>query len=170
MREIWKDVIRYEGIYEVSNKGRVRAKERVFIQRNGSIKHRRARILQTKVAGFYPEVSLCVDYAIEKRRVHDLVAESFLGPRPKGMYVCHNDGTMDNNNLDNLRYDTPAGNSADKIKHGTRNYVLNETKVMAILKLRGAMNYNEIADKFRVHKSTIHRIMRGQNWSHVSCR
>lgn len=165
--ELWRDIPRYEGIYEVSSYGRVRAKERIFRQRNGIMKRRKERILKTSIKDFYPEVSLCVDYAVEKRRVHDLVAEAFICPRPPGMYVCHNDGTMDNNNLSNLRYDTPSGNAADKIKHNTRNYSLDDDKVKEAWCLKGHLSYREIAAKFSVHKSTIYRVFRGQNWSHV---
>ena len=53
------------------------------------------------------------------RYVHSLVAESFIGPRPEGMEVCHNDGDPTNNHLDNLRYGTSSGNELDKVRHGT---------------------------------------------------
>jgi hypothetical protein len=45
--------------------------------------------------------------------VHVLVARAFLGKRPKGYHVCHRDGNRFNNQLDNLRYDTPKANWQD---------------------------------------------------------
>ncbi len=51
--------------------------------------------------------------------VHCLVLEAFIGPRPNGMESCHWDGNPKNNKLDNLRWDTPTGNRADQIRHGT---------------------------------------------------
>jgi hypothetical protein len=52
-------------------------------------------------------------------RVHRLVLEAFVGPRPKGYVCCHADGTRTNNALSNLRWGTPANNSGDSRKHGT---------------------------------------------------
>jgi hypothetical protein len=50
--------------------------------------------------------------------VHRLIYESFHGPQ-NNLDVCHNDGKKTNNNLQNLRSDTRAGNMADTVKHGT---------------------------------------------------
>lgn len=46
--------------------------------------------------------------------IHLLVLETFVGLRPKGMQGCHNDGNPLNNNLDNLRWDTPLNNILDR--------------------------------------------------------
>lgn len=67
----------------------------------------------------YLRVSLQLDGRTYSRTVHALVAEAFLGARPPGAQVCHNDGNPANNVLANLRYDTPAGNAADRKLHGT---------------------------------------------------
>nr|WP_232111245.1 HNH endonuclease signature motif containing protein [Nocardia wallacei] len=52
------------------------------------------------------------------RTAHSLVAEAFIGPRPEGLQVCHNDGDPTNNMLANLRYDTPSENQTDIVRHG----------------------------------------------------
>src|SRR3546814_4878852 len=57
-----------------------------------------------------------------KRRcayVHDLVTEAFIGPKPRGLEVCHNNGTRNDNRLVNLRYDTRSANAMDRHLHGT---------------------------------------------------
>ena len=54
-----------------------------------------------------------------QRMIHVLVLETFVGPRPKWMQGCHNNGVRFDCRLDNLRWDTPVNNEADKIKHGT---------------------------------------------------
>lgn len=46
---------------------------------------------------------------------------TFCGPAQPGMCACHNDGNKDNNHISNLRWDTRAGNEADKVSHGTSN-------------------------------------------------
>lgn len=51
-------------------------------------------------------------------RIHSLVLEAFVGPRPDGMEGCHNDGDPANNHLANLRWDTRAANNQDTLRHG----------------------------------------------------
>lgn len=53
------------------------------------------------------------------RNVHALVAEAFIGPRPKGHVVRHRDGDRSNPRLDNLEYGTYSENTCDSVKHGT---------------------------------------------------
>ena len=50
--------------------------------------------------------------------VHVLILEAFVGPRPEGHESCHNNGNTADCRVSNLRWDTYAGNLADKIKHG----------------------------------------------------
>jgi len=51
-------------------------------------------------------------------QVHHLVITEFVGPRPKGMECCHNDGNPANNHISNLRWDTHKSNMRDAINHG----------------------------------------------------
>lgn len=51
--------------------------------------------------------------------VHQLVALAFIGPRPDGMDVCHNNGDGQDNRPGNLRYDTRTSNNRDTVAHGT---------------------------------------------------
>lgn len=51
-----------------------------------------------------------------QHRVHCLVLQAFIGPRPVGQQGCHDDDNPDNNALKNLRWDTPKGNIADRKK------------------------------------------------------
>lgn len=72
------------------------------------------------------------------RTVHSLVAETFIGPRPNGLIVCHNDGDHLNNHFTNLRYDTHQSNTADRSIHGTM--------------LRGELNpYNKMKEHDVIH-------------------
>ena len=66
----------------------------------------------------YRYVALFYDDQKRRRPVHQLVAEAFIGPRPPGLHVCHNDGDPANNQPSNLRYDTPSENSYDTVRHG----------------------------------------------------
>lgn len=50
--------------------------------------------------------------------MHEAVAYTFLGPRPAGLDVCHNDGNPKNNSVENLRYDTRTNNNLDVLRSG----------------------------------------------------
>jgi hypothetical protein len=107
------------------------------------------------------------------RRVHQLVAEAFLGPRPEGKETCHNNGDPSDNRLTNLRYDTPAANSADRIQHGTANRGerhgsarLTEDDVHRIrAQFAQGMTDTEIASPLGVSRRTIGDIRSGATWS-----
>jgi hypothetical protein len=114
--EQWLPIEGFDG-YEVSNFGRVRSVDRLVKYANGRDCRRRGQVLKPAVVGSgYLQVSLGSNAC---RRIHILVAEAFIGPRPNGMVVCHNDGERMNNSVANLRYDTPSANIVDQVKHGT---------------------------------------------------
>lgn len=119
--ERWKPVNGYEGIYEVSDHGRVRSIDRTVTYSNGQVHRYKGKILRTPLMQQtgYPFVSLHIQGERQVRTVHSLVAETFIGTRPEGMEVCHNDGDRTNNHLDNLRYGTSSDNNLDQLRHGT---------------------------------------------------
>ena len=119
--ERWKPVTGYEGIYEVSDHGLVRSLDRTINYSNGQIRRHKGKILSTPLGQRtgYPFVSLHNHGECQVRTVHSLVAETFIGTRPEGMEVCHNDGDRTNNHLDNLRYGTSSDNNLDQLRHGT---------------------------------------------------
>lgn len=67
----------------------------------------------------YEQVKLYEDGTHRFRRVHHLVLEAFVGPRPAGMETRHLNGVRADNRLENLAWGTPTENAADKIRHGT---------------------------------------------------
>jgi hypothetical protein len=105
--EEWRPVVgRPE--YQVSNFGRVRS------DATGG------KILKPYLVKGYPAVKFW--NSTESRTtgyVHLLVLEAFVGPRPKGMQACHDDGNPFNAMVCNLRWDTVGGNAADRVRHGT---------------------------------------------------
>lgn len=130
--EEWKPVVGAP-LYEVSTHGRVRYIGKVFQRVNP--KHReftQTIHIKSKILNPHPRkarknqkkpgcllVGLRVDGETIERRVHHLVLEAFVGPRPPGMEGCHNDGDPTNNRVENLRWDTHKANVADMVKHGT---------------------------------------------------
>jgi len=121
--EEWRAVVGYEGLYEVSSFGRVRSLDRIVEQNSrwGRKSFRRSgRVMCPYVnRRGYRSIVLCRCAHQKTFMVAALVAASFIGPRPEGYHVCHNDGVPNNNAASNLRYDTIVGNFADKVQHGT---------------------------------------------------
>lgn len=116
MNENWKPVPGYEGVYEVSDLGRVRSLDRL----DAAGRPRRGQPRSsTADGGGYLQVSLWRDGSERRVSVHRLVLVAFVGPAPKGMEACHNDGDSTNNTLANLRWDTRSANSLDRVRHGT---------------------------------------------------
>lgn len=122
--EVWKDVVGYEGRYQVSNFGRVKSLDMILLHNYGGTQKRGGKILtlySNKRNGY---VYVCLCLSEQKRRerqvrVAGMVLEAFVGIRPEGMQTCHNDGDKQNNKLENLRWDTAKNNQKDRIKHGT---------------------------------------------------
>ena len=116
--ERWLPVRGYEGLYEVSDAGRVRSLDRI-VSRNGGQALSQGRILRATNSGGYGLIRLNVNKVERPVKVHVLVLESFVGPRPAGMCACHINGNSQDNRLENLRWDTPSSNTVDTIRHGT---------------------------------------------------
>lgn len=125
--EEWRPVLGYEGRYEVSSLGKVRSLDIAYVDKRGVTQHYRGRVLsQSPKSTGYLQVRLSRSGVQDSPNVHVLVAESFIGPRPEGLHVCHNDGNQKNNRVENLRYGTPSSNLMDTQEHGT-NWARNKT-------------------------------------------
>lgn len=129
----WRGIPGCEDRYEVSDDGQVRTLPRMVPSRHpGQFRLKGQRILRPQLLSTtgYLYVTIFYDAQTPKKRtIHTLVAEAFLGPRPDGMQVCHEDGERTNNVAANLRYDTPSANAQDSVKHGThRNTRLTKCK------------------------------------------
>lgn len=107
------------------------------------------------------------------RYIHILVLEAYKGPRPKGAQGCHGpDGPL-NNNINNLRWDTPENNYKDKRKpvaKGEQVYTakLTTRNVKEIRRLsKIGVSTRQIAKIFDVTHSTVGNILKGKRWGHV---
>ena len=120
--EEWLPVVGYEGLYEVSNMGRVRSLKRTVERQasTGSSTHRypvagKLLALRPDRTGFYRSVGLCKNGVQRQHLVHSLVLTAFCGPRPPGHVGCHGSLGSRNNTLPNLRWDTKSANARDPI-------------------------------------------------------
>ena len=112
MSEHWKPVVGYEGIYEVSDMGRVRRVSAGQGAQAGLI------LKPTPSSTGHLRVSLYAGGSKAIRYVHRLVLEAFVGPCPPGMEACHWDDDPTNNSLENLRWDSRSANVLDQVRNG----------------------------------------------------
>ena len=127
-REAWKAIPGYEGLYEVSDLGRVRSLDRMIKLHHGGEYRRKGRIRKLVANNDgYLNVALSKEGEQRLYKVHRLVLEAFVGQPKEEQEACHNNGDRSDNRLSNLRWGTKKENMADIKKHG-RNYWLNRTR------------------------------------------
>ena len=125
MKEFFKDILGYEGIYQVSNFGRVKSLERYAKCKGGGIRPIKEKILKPSITrGGYLQVGL---YNGKRKpfKIHKLVAMAFLNHKPCGMklVVDHRDFARQNNKMDNLRIITHRENSNQKHIKSSSQYI-----------------------------------------------
>lgn len=121
MKEIWKDVDGYDGLYQVSNLGNVRRLSKIITDvSQGGIRKRlfKGRILSQIVVNHgYKSVMLSMNGYVKRYNVHRLVAQAFI-PNPDDLpEVNHKDENKQNNRVDNLEWCTGLYNC----NYGSRN-------------------------------------------------
>ena len=124
--EVFKDVLGYEGLYQISNYGRVKSLERKNIFYCGLRKQYLERPVKEKILSFnksnngYLQVCLTKNGKCCTRTVHRLVAKAFI-PNPENKpQVNHIDGNKQNNNVKNLEWCTAKENTGHAIKTGLK--------------------------------------------------
>src|SRR3546814_5128354 len=115
---------------------------------------------------------MCIEGQRKNFEVHRLVCEAFHGPAPDGQQAAHKDGVRTNCYASNLRWATPASNTADKYGHGT--ILRGARHPRAKLTPDGARHIRSsgrssrvMAEEFGVSLSVIKAGRSGQSWKSV---
>lgn len=171
--EQWKDIPGYEGRYQVSDLGRVRSLPRTVrtVSKRGTESLRAIPGCVLKLQR-HSQGYLQAKLGERTYIVGPLVLTAFVSSRPSGMECAHGDGVKANNALGNLRWATPAENSADRIAHGTSGKgVRNASAKLApevVLAIREAAgSQKDVAAAFGVRQSTVSKIKLRQRWGHL---
>lgn len=177
--EVWKDVVGFEGLYKVSNLGRVTSVDRVKVKTTGALYFYEGVIMDQRVSNTqYLKVGLRKDDTNKiQKYVHRLVAEAFI-PNPENKpQVNHIDSCKTNNKLENLEWCTASENVKHSYKLGTSKTRVGEKSFLSklseeqvvdikVLILNNKSN-TEIANKYSVNRETIGLIRRGVTWKHT---
>lgn len=171
--EVWKDVIGHEGVYAVSNMGRVKR----TLRRRGTMGGLMAQNL-TGPRRNYLGGTFCNRNVRSKFKTHRLVALAFCPGYSPGMHVNHIDGNTLNNRASNLEWVTQADNNRHafrigRMPMGERRYgskLLNSDVPAIIARLDAGERQEDIASDYGVSFKNISNIKRGKTWSWLTGR
>jgi hypothetical protein len=173
--ERWLPVVGYEGLYEVTNRGRVRSLDRNVTTRAG-VRRYKGRALRSTLVNGYPWVTLSLVGKLTARPVHQLVMEAFVGPRPEGQEVRHlNDIKTDCRWPENLAYGTKKENFADRLVNGKGNrgerhgLAVTNRDVVASVRARVAAGERQcdVAAQTGLTRANVWAIVHGKSWDWI---
>lgn len=171
--ENWRDVIGYEGFYQVSDDGRVRSLWRLLPHAV------RAGVRKPKIILKYGsnnqgrlQVTLSRDNVQKRFQVHRLVLAAFTGPCPDGLEGLHKNGDHLDCKISNLKWGTHAENMQDTVRHGharlgeaSGKSKLTEQDVRDI---RASTDTGRIlANRYGISQPAIVNIRSRKTWKHV---
>lgn len=164
------DINGYEGMYEISNMGRLRSYykgkwpqvEPTILDCGLNYKgYRRARLVKNGRS--------------RSLRISRMVLEVFSGPCPKGMQCAHLDGNRTNDVITNLKWVTPKENQSHRFSHGTAIYGerchLSKLKDKEVIEIKKRLLLGErgcdLAVEFGMSRPAMSSIKNGRSWAHV---
>jgi hypothetical protein len=157
----WRQIVGYEGLYDVSSDGRVR-----------NVRRMRELSPVPDTCG-YPTVKLSRNSVETRHSIHRLVCRAFHGLPFAGAQVAHLNGNPSDNRVENLKWTTCAENSSHKTMHGTRQSGSQNGRAKYSGKVietvremhRGGFSEKKIAELTGVSKSHVHRVVAGETWN-----
>lgn len=156
--ELWKPIIDYEDLYDVSDLGRVR-------------NSKTGRLLQPGKARGYLIVSLRKNNESKAFYIHQLVLLHFVGVRPDSFAASHLDANKNNNSVANLCWESYGKNNLRRNYHGESHVFakLTAAQVLEIRELYKTKKFTQLqlGQQFGVARTTVGDIVRNNKWSHL---
>lgn len=169
MKEIYKDIIGYEGLYQVSNLGKVKR-----LNYRGSEKERSLKNYLSSI-GYY-KICLSKNGKVTTVNIHRLISQAFI-PNPYNKpQVNHINGIKSDNRIENLEWVTCKENIEHAHKIGLINSSkgedrtfakLTEKQVLEIRKIGKLKTQVELAKIYNVNQSLISYVLNNKIWKHI---
>ncbi len=172
--ERWKELGLKKGVttkrYAISNRGRIVSYK---------TKVEEGYLLRPRLTQGYPSVTIGRESNRQNYYLHRLVAEYFSKkPGTKHAFVIHLDHSKENNKADNLKWVKHEDQIAHALKdpnvmqrqnpdEGPKLTVAKVRQIKRALNAKSQPTLKALAKQFRVSDMQIHRIKKGENWSHV---
>lgn len=165
--EVWLPIHGWEGLYEISNMGRVK-----------SFKRKIVKILKQEVQKYdYLQTQFIKLGITTRQKVHRVVAITFI-PNPENKpQVNHINGIKHDNRVENLEWCTAHENMVHAFTIGLKRNLsgvnsirsnLSIENINEIFKLREEnQTYSKIGAKFNLTKGAIYRILKKKSWQHI---
>ena len=166
LKEEWKNITNYKGLYRASNYGNVRSLDRKVNGRTGTPKCVRGVVLSPVRNGKYSNVTLCKDGKGKTTLVHRIIASTFIKNPENKPFVNHLDSNSRNNAVDNLEWVTHQENVDHMVRKGRAWSKLKEKEVRGILNIKGR-SFVSIAKQYNVSDTTIQSITLGKIWNRI---
>lgn len=156
-QEVWKPVVGYEGLYEVSNLGRIKS----LVGWNGHKYVNREKIMNQSITTTgYKKIELTKDGIKKSLKVHRLVAQSFIPLIAGKTVVNHKDSNPLNNAVENLEWCTIAENNRHAAIYGNRKAMQFDANVIITLYCTEHKTLREIASMKNVSVTPIIQLLR----------
>ena len=162
--EEWKDIEGYEGLYQISNEGRVKSLRKNIIKKDA--KHSQE----------YRLIQLCHNKVNKTFYVHRLVAKAFILNPENLLEVNHIDGDPTNNHVTNLEWSTRSeqllhayrlGLAQTKVGEESNFAKLTEKQAIGILIDKVQISVKDLCEEYNVTRRTIERLRKRQTWKHL---
>lgn len=174
--EVWRDIEGYEGLYQVSNRGRVKSLDRVAHDNRDVKRNIKGKLKKQIYNRTYPYVVLYVNNVSNLHDVHRLVAKAFIYNENCLPVVNHKNGFPMDNRVENLEWVSYVDNAKHAVEmgltsRGSSHYraVLNDKIVLSMKEMYSTNKFTlgKLSKIFNVHKAHLSGIFNGRIWGHV---
>jgi hypothetical protein len=174
MEEIWKDIIGYFGLYQISNLGNIKSLERYRYNNLKYLQKEKHLSLIKNVYG-YLQVNLCKYGKIKIFKVHRLVACAFISNPENKPEINHKNGIKIDNRVENLEWCTRSENEIHSYENGfqnqkgekNNNVKLTQIQVNQIRSKYIPYKYSsfKLADEYNISQQNIINIINKKIWN-----